>query len=403
MVPQLWCSLSVSPDMPGPFDSEILLKSTILVNKSINTGNVWFRRAGSAGMLSLSLRSGYMEEQALCHLVDELIIPRVDQFRDLELVSSRLTPFSLLLSLPPGSAQSLKSLVLGVEGGVSVTIFESAPRLQRACVSGIYGNDRLLPWSQLTHLKIAQYLSAPRWISLITQCVNLQEGDFAVRGVDASTLPGNRDDITIPDLRSLAVKFIGGDSSLFNQFYFPSLRKFRLDAELILGRDGWLEPTRFYGQLSSLRSLSLINKAINAQNLIQLLRCTTSLVELELDNNLDYGSLLRSLIYIDQSANLIPRLEAITLYLGVGTLSAFPSHVFVNMVHSRQWAYMNPPKSASRLRRVSLFTLNEWRVVLNEVNAWLEPHRLYNGQLVTELKVVPLLPQADDRVEMAHW
>lgn len=389
--------------MPGTYNSEILLRSMTLVNNSISTGNQWFERAGSAGTLSLSLRSGFMDETALCRLVDELVLPRADQFRALELVSSRLAPFSSFLSLPPGSAQNLESLVLGFEGGVPVTIFESAPRLRRACVSGLYGNDRLLPWNQLTHLKIAPYLSAARWISLMAQCINLQEGDFGVRGVDASNLSGDRSDITLHHLHSLAVKFIGGNSSLFNQFYFPALRKFRLDAELILGRDGWLEPTRFYSQLSSLRSLSLINKAINAQNLIQLLRCTTSLVELELDNNLDYGSLLRSLIYIDQSANLIPGLEAITIYLGVGALSAFPSHVFVNMVHSRQWAYMEPPESASRLRRVSLYTLSEWRVVLNEVNAWLEPHRLYNGQLVTELKVVPLLPQADDRVELAHW
>jgi hypothetical protein len=403
LVPQLWCTFSISPDMPGDYNSEILLRDERLINNSIRTGNEWFQRAGSAGTLSLSLRSGAVDEEALRRIVDELVVPRADQFRNLELVSSRLAPFSSFLSLPPGSAQHLNSLVLGFEGGVPVTIFESASRLRRACVSGLYGNDLLLPWRQLTHLKIAQYLSAPRWISLMSQCVNLQEGVFGVRGINASDLPGMREDITIHELHRLTVKFIGGDSSLFDQFYFPALRKFRLDAELILGRVGWLRPTRFYSQLSSLRSLSLINKAITAQNLIQLLRCTTSLVELELDNNLDYGSLLRSLIYIDQSANLIPGLEAITIYLGVGALSAFPSHVFVNMVHSRQWADMEPPEFASRLKHVSLYTLNEWRVVLNEVNEWLEPHRLYNGQLVTELKVVPLLPQADDRVELAHW
>jgi hypothetical protein len=337
----------------------------------------WLSRSGISA--PLSLRLDYIDRSSLAPLIQEVLIPYAHRYSNLILhghssISNRTCSLTPFLEMPPGRVDQLESLILSLDDEVEgpVTVFETAPRLRRASLTCVTFDGQVsisvrLPWAQLTHLTLSEFLLPTVWVIIMTQCIKLQKGVFNITMLHASDEPflSSEDSVTFHDLHDLGVMFMQGSTSYFTGLYFPSLTRLRLRSHSLFSNlPGffWLEPNHFLHQLRGLHRISLIGTTATTRELIELLRMTPALVELELDNALDYTQLFQSLVYAPGQDVLVPKLAEVVVYMQDMEVNTFSDDIFVDMVHSRQSA-----AEVESLRRISVYFTDAYGAVMDSM------------------------------------
>lgn len=251
----------------------------------------------------------------------------------------------------------------------------------------------IFPWKQLTHINIAA-IAPLVWANIFRQCQALQDGTFVLQDITANhhAPPTDLTVATMPQLVSLAIVFCRPATNdfalslyeppawLFDKLVFPLLTKLSFSLE-----DGgkFLNLTN-PSHLPSLRSISISNNALSADNLFSLFQAAPGVIELEL-KSYDNVKLFDALAWeYNEPINYLPVLEKIIVHVSPSTF--LPYRQFMHMVKSR-CSTDSPPTSS--LRKVSLFVSQEWSTVFKFAETELQRH----GPLEVSLMVMP----------HAHW
>jgi len=293
----------------------------------------WFSLAGPHTRLSLQFED-YISPN---HIYDfsNIILSRSERFRQLKisfLITSSLAAFIRGDGNASSTFSQLEDLTIPTQREMGIR-FAAAGCLRRMTL-GIYfhaweGMKSFAPWEQLTYLEIG-FLPEAAWVSLLSQCINLETGTFTIRTCDIDPIPTVN--VTMAHLTSLNVRFSwAGPSSveLFDGFRFPVLTSLHMEPE----RDfSWRHPEHFYDQLGSLRTLSFVGTSVE---LVNLLRHTPSLVALHATTNTHLDPLLLALTATNESDPLVPELKQLTIQATRWTVSTPSGGPLVTMIASR--------------------------------------------------------------------
>jgi hypothetical protein len=123
--------------------------------------------------------------------------------------------------------------------------------------------------------------------------------------------------------------------------------------------------------LPSLRSLTVSNDAISAEDILSLLHASPGLIELEVNDHACCFTLLELLtcgsdgmvVYLSRLQKIISRFR----------LARFSPHTFLKMINPR-WSADSLP-SVSRPQEVTLFVSTHWGKKLDEAKAALQEYR----------------------------
>lgn len=335
--PQLWNKISITTYRAyGDCRPEAKHCSSVSLAQS------WFRRAGDFPLHFYAVPRSADES---AHLVlNDVLLPYSNRFRALHFLFNSADNFSVFFQLPPGHFEQLEHLV--VESSLNelvplpypITSFELAPRLRRVALSLV---NFTLPWAQLTHLAITLFITDTSWSIAFSQCVNLQRGIFYVSAGAPAHDPSLIPPTTLAHLHDIRMTFVGGTATWLEPYDMPALTAFHFCEK----RFFQLHTGRLFHQLSSLRSLSLVDLAVVRQgDLFEILRATRRLVELELGVDITLYPLFCALTYsAGQQDILLPNLTAISIHYTREEAALpndalrFPSHQLIIMVYSRQW------------------------------------------------------------------
>lgn len=262
------------------------------------------------------------------------------------------------INLPPGSLQSLESLVLegldeedfSIDSQLSnqptpvstITVFEDSPNLRNLTTDhldftyslqdGVHKyNPRVLPWGGLTHVMVTEFIEVPTFVAALAECVALR---FLRVSLDLSSeeIPDPRDTIFRPEvtLLHLAEIYISIKDGLcfppaMDIFSFPALThlRFRRSQGVVgsyeykrLDLFSWDNSKHFLNQLRHLQRLTLVGYTGRAEQIKILLQGTPKLTRLNLDIYIDYPSLIPTLFpFSNDTLSPVPLLTDLELFL----------------------------------------------------------------------------------------
>lgn len=220
---------------------------------------------------------------------------------------------------------------------VPITVFQDSPMLRKLATNSLdfafhVGNDeiqfnvRILPWIQLTHLLITEFVDIDIFVHTLAECLaiqflrvslNLRRNDEEQSHVSHTNLPAR---VVLPDLTAIYISVNGGLSFPFSMdiFQFPALNAlhFRRHHNSLALADlfSWTESAHFCAELGRLQHLSLTGHIGSTEQVISLLRCTSTITTLTLDIYVDYAMLI-PVLFPENSVSPLPHLAKLELHL----------------------------------------------------------------------------------------
>ncbi|PPR06817.1 hypothetical protein CVT26_003844 [Gymnopilus dilepis] len=355
-IPELWQSISLAAERHG------ILNEPRMLSDQFDLWNANARQYPLDLILTTTDNPIPWDD-----LIVRIFIGFSERFRNLslEISSHRLENFC---ALPSANFSILESLQFHTfptranlaSGAREVVAFKNAPKLRRVAL--LVSRLRIdLPWAQLTHLQFdaekpyAFYHFISRNCPLL-QYLSLSLSDDA--GTTVSSL-SYTDVVVMHHLKNLSLTLPYESEHHLSPFAwtdFPALDPLRLcnsdwSAPSILMK--WALPfsklqKRVISQLGGLRSLSLGYQKIRYDAMIEILRQTPLLVELELDSELeDYTLFFKALTYDAEKALATlpaPRLQDLRLFVETNHLIephlCFNVEFFRDMITSRSDGYL---------------------------------------------------------------
>lgn len=360
----------------------------------------WFGRSGRSPL------DIFLEQGLKCHhmkfVVEAVLLAHYPQCRhlDIHVTSDSAPALNNFVILPPGSLMSLESLVLeGLDeayfpaehDGPIVTAFRNSPRLQKLTTNAldfafIYDpitfmaefDDLFLPWPQLTHLMITDFITADVFVVVLTQCTGLQFlrvslnlGDTDIRLDMDYWLPDHQ--VALANLTEMHLSVSDGFCipSIMDALTFPALQNLhfrRSESEDFTTSDpfSWEHSRRFLRQLCGLRHLSLVGRVGTAEEVLVLLQSTPQVTHLKLDIWTDYQFLIPAIFPptpLSPDVLIGKPLHALThlaLHLAKGELP-FPSHCIRDAVDS--------PRCVFPLTDLTIIVHRGWRRHMKEIRS----------------------------------
>ena len=279
----------------------------------------------------------------------------------------------------------------------------------------------LLRWSKLTHLMVTDCIPSVTWFSLVRSCVDLQYGLFYIKPNHGppNVIPAHVNEHTLPHLTTLRLVFLREyDGRIFHGFHLPALKTLELHSLIGLSQYSNQLPYRLHHFLPSLQTFSFIGIAIPTDDLLDLLRFSLNLVDLEFgtSRSVDHELLFKRMSYVggstpdDKDQVLLPKLEKLAFHVPCavddpdGEATVFPTDAFVAMVRSRWTTELPESTTTETLSCLShlIFSTTE-QDSLDQVEDLLTP--CSNEGLVTTLR------QIEDKrwnfhnrfTDLEHW
>lgn len=277
------------------------------------------------------------------------------QHLELSVSSSSVRGLVNFINLPAGSLSRLESLVLngldevilssgedsgdedGEDEGVLVptTVFQSSPMLRKLATSSLdfafhVGDDEIqfnahvLPWLDLTHLFITEFVDIDIFVHTLAECLAIQFLRVSLNLKSDDEEPNRHINlpvhIVLPSLAAIYISVNGGSSfpSSMDTFQFPALNALhfrRHDDDLELpDLFTWTESAHFRNQLGHLQHLSLTGYVGSTEEVILLLRHARAITTLVLDIYIDYAILI-PILFPEDGVSLLPHLAKLELHL----------------------------------------------------------------------------------------
>lgn len=218
-----------------------------------------------------------------------------------------------LLALTPEDFPLLQTISLSLTKPLSLesldwftgTILDlsSSPYLRTVSLHFFYSwgvmRNLILPWGQLTYLKLNDPLSSLTWHSYFRQCLNLRSLSCVIDTSDNDIPAVPSFPLSYNNLSVLELLLIGCDTELpqlLQNLIFPSLQELGLFCDFYFG--GISIQNLLEGiSTNSLRCLSLARVAVEVDQLVQFLATCSSVEQLALDLPLlDYNALYQALL-----------------------------------------------------------------------------------------------------------
>lgn len=374
---RLWCDVAIS--------TRSFWSSMAFWKPPSNTDILCYPLRFLSGWLLLSGRNSldlFFEESLtynhLKPLVELVLLAHYSQLRHLDLHLTKESAFALVhfVVLPPGSLENLESLVLeGLdeadfafeEEGPLITVFQNSPRLRKLTTNALeftytFNNSTtspefdlsILPWAQLTHLMVTDFIRVDVFAIVLAECSALQflrisltlESHDEFMDVER-WLP--KEPVILSNLVELYLSLANGLSipSLLDVFNFPALEHLhirRSESGRLQASDSfsWASSRAFLLQLQSLRRLSLVGRVGTAPEVMVLLKSAPLVTHLALDIWTEYQTLIPAL-FPPLDAPLTSPLRLLghlTLRLERSDFP-FPSHCIRNAIDSAQCPLMH--------------------------------------------------------------
>jgi len=391
--PPLWKSMALGADCWFDCETKVVMSIQPSISRILTS---WFARAGS-GPLSLGLdlrnRGPSFKHRSRSTLKLKDVFTRLPHSRLEHLSLSTDYPsdtyFLSAISQKFTQLQSISLRTGGGHEGDSVLppdcLLQSAPRLRSAELHNFISPDifprHLIPWSQLTHLRIEVEFGESMWYTLVCLCTNLQHGIFSINDAeDHVRIPISNHDILLSHLVDLTLHLTRGATiPRFRRLVFPALRRlqwlFDRSFELSYDHNDSYLPSAERDSLKTLVIAGVIG--IMPPQLISLLSSASSITELHLSVMTDYCNLFSVLATSSSSHQLLPKLDVlhcdIVIIINVDTFL----EALASFVRSRWWDELDSPASRTiaRLRRLTLnFEVTEqMRDLRDRVSRILEP------------------------------
>lgn len=235
------------------------------------------------------------------------------------------------IMLPPGSLANLETLVLeGIDEadfafeGQGVTVFRNSRRLRKLTTSNlnyVFNFDitahgisleldlLFLPWAQLTHLMITDFIRVEIFAITLQECTSLQFLRVSLNlENEADPLDMDRllpaEPVILPSLTDFHISISDGASipSFMDIFTYPRLQRLHLrrleSSQQFLDESQprfWTKSPQFCLQLGSLTYLSLVGSIGTAEEIIVLLESTPQVADLVLNIWTNYQRLVPKL------------------------------------------------------------------------------------------------------------
>ena len=376
--PELWRSLRITPEFrppprPGISNNEEKLRALVRRNdrvcrRHLSLAKGWFERAREETTLSLQFwlemntSPSDLDTSQLTNsvtLISEILVANAHRLRYLD-VGTRQAVYlrRFLTDSSSVTLNNLETLILRLHElcylspGV-VTVFQSTPKLRRLSIPALMVDwPSLLQWSKLTHLEVTGAIVPRTWMALLRECAGLQTGIFYIAAGVAVSPAGPEH--TLSHLSYLRLMFIGKlDGKLFENFRLPALRTLRLRSSGNSQTVGLLFP-HLHQVVGSLTTLSVVDFSIQMDDLLDIFRASSNVIDLEYDANDDPTISDEKLFFKQLSYGgsgglgdievLLPRLERLTFSLHVPDLVSayfgppefFLISSFVDMIKSRR-------------------------------------------------------------------
>ncbi|KAJ6455426.1 hypothetical protein C8R45DRAFT_592928 [Mycena sanguinolenta] len=262
-----------------------------------------------------------------------------------------LQSLSVLSGIPPDSLKCLVRGSLRSEESTKlerIQLFAAAKRLRRISLATGYTSRLLMPWSQLTQLKVND-LSPQECLDTLVQCPLIVNAVFETSAWESPPDLSQRPITTLPRLNELSVSFEstidGFTTPFFDRLALPALKNLTLDVRL---EQTWssAEFTQFQLRSPNIERLELNRRPddtwaegpINPQDMLAVLRHAPQLVKLSVDHCVGSfdDSVIGALQYsATHGTHLVPKLK--DLYLSFTTVEDFDEDVLDAMIQSRRW------------------------------------------------------------------
>lgn len=352
--------------------------NTDLICYPIRFLNDWILHAGRKP-LDLFFEQGLVYNHMKL-LVELVLLVHYPQCRHLDIHLTKASALSLVnfVTLPPGSLRNLETLVLegldeadfAFEGeGSMITVFRDSPRLQKFTTDALeftfrFNDDdasipifdiNVLPWAQLTHLMITDFIRVDVFVVTLAQCAALHFLRVSLDLSDNDTYP-NMDEwlpknpVLLSSLTELRLSVSDGFCMpmLMDVFSFPALHHLhfqRSETEPSSNPDifSWTNSQNFLRQICNVHILSLAGRLGTAEEILVLLHSTQQVTNLTLDIWTDYQFLIPKLFpLVDtvSSEDFVSRPLQLMTHLGFrleGRDLPFPSHCIRDAVNAVQW------------------------------------------------------------------
>lgn len=286
----------------------------------------WLRRARKHSF-DLFFEQGLVFSH-LKRLVELVLLRYYRQCQHLDIHLARETAFALLdfVVLPSGSLMNLESLVLEnldeadfalEDGGAAITVFRKSPRLRKLTTNALDFTFRfdhatsipefdllILPWAQLTHLMITDFIRVDILVVTLAECTNIQFLRISLDLEDNDEfvdieqwLP--QQPVVLSQLADLHLSLADGLSipRLLDVFRFPVLQHLHFRRSESQNFDtsssfSWASSRKFLLQLQTLRQLSLVGRVGTVEEILVLLQSAPLVTNLTLDIWAEYQVLI---------------------------------------------------------------------------------------------------------------
>ncbi|TFK22209.1 hypothetical protein FA15DRAFT_671755 [Coprinopsis marcescibilis] len=250
-------------------------------------------------------------------------------------------------------------------------------------------SEQLLPWRQLTHLIIVQWIKSTVWERIFGMCNSLKHGLFYIEADtdpnDSTTVPTfSQPNYRYPDLADLTIIYNRGIASLapgfqFQPYLFPTLQNLRLGAYHHPHRSSAFNWHNIQTEIYKLTNLSLcyLTWEVEAAGIVELLLATPNVVSLVLGVATDYDAVFERFQIDWNGQTLLPKLEELWVECESGSSSTYDdalvrltltSDGFLDMVRDR----FRPIDDLAQLKRVGLVLPRTYITVLERVRVALK-------------------------------
>jgi hypothetical protein len=286
-----------------------------------------------------------------CHLLP-VVVSSARRWKDFQLYYGRIpAEFNVLVArIPAGTLENLETLSLRWPNlGSGFDVFQVAPRLRKVTLNmrGISLHIPLLPWVQLTHLRL-EYESPQTCLDILVRCTSLVSASVLTDQWREDPVVARRCVLKHLEQLNIAMYLCSTGEHLapfLQRLELPGLKSLSLALWDSPGREeewfvSWLAPAlaHFLARSPRLECLSVVD-CIFAEDMPGVLENTPSLTQLHLDlgdSGAVHDDFFLALVY-DPAAPvpLAPKLETLEL-IDVG--GDFAEESVVQMLESRWWS-----------------------------------------------------------------
>ncbi|KAJ7845251.1 hypothetical protein B0H14DRAFT_3684379 [Mycena olivaceomarginata] len=296
-----------------------------------------------------------------------------------------LPSLSVLSHIPTASLKSLEHVFLqstdAKHHADSTRVFLMAEHLHYANLATHRTGQLLMPWSQLTKIKVTDP-SPQECLDTLVQCTSIVSACFETGAWPDVPDLSQRPITTLGRLEDLSVSLRGCVVPFFVCLALPALKKLCLDSHMDDESSPWgsAEFTQFQLRSPCIQHLRINSSYLLSSDLLAVLQHAPLLAELQMGlcRNAFDDSIVGALQYTTtQTLPLVPRLEVIELSC---TDVNFEEDALDAMIQSRWWtdeqllALPSPPKVA-RWSHINIYHRNEKDNVTGELGAKLEQYR----------------------------